>query len=258
MAAVGGHPQTDVLHRAIESYRRALGHWVPEEELLAGEFLFIAAETLSRFLVESRAAAKGITPKNLARAVQTDPEGLRAGYLRDEIFGSDEDALDAMRDASNGFEHGYVSVNDVRGLMDGVLERSMGLVRRALITATGVSGPLRDRLLDSRYETPRGLVPAIRIIKGTVGAVDPSNPALLDVGAIDLDWARSAPIATTNADGGVEFTFDTNIKATALPAGVTLEIDTYGLRAAHVKPVGEVATEVERASGADASEEPGR
>jgi hypothetical protein len=37
-----------------ESYRRAVGHWVPEERLLAGEFLAIAAETLSRFLIESR------------------------------------------------------------------------------------------------------------------------------------------------------------------------------------------------------------
>jgi hypothetical protein len=63
LVAVGQHPQTDLLHRAIELYRRALGHWVPEERLLAGEFLFIAAEILSRFLVESRAAAAGMTRK---------------------------------------------------------------------------------------------------------------------------------------------------------------------------------------------------
>ncbi len=43
LAAVGGQPRVDLLHRAIESYRHALAHWVPEEHLLAGEFLFIGA-----------------------------------------------------------------------------------------------------------------------------------------------------------------------------------------------------------------------
>jgi hypothetical protein len=65
LTAVGQHPHTDLLPRAIESYRRAVGHWVPEERILAGEFLFIAAETLSRFLIECRAHAAGMTP-NLA------------------------------------------------------------------------------------------------------------------------------------------------------------------------------------------------
>jgi hypothetical protein len=55
--AVGQHPQTDLLHRAVEAYRRALGNWIPEQRLMAGEFLFIAAETLSRFTLESRAIA---------------------------------------------------------------------------------------------------------------------------------------------------------------------------------------------------------
>jgi hypothetical protein len=120
--AVGQHPQTSLLHRAIESYRRAVGHWVPEERLLAGEFLFIAAETLSRFLIESRAHAAGMTRKNLARSKRLDQEALRARYLLDDVFAGDQAALDAMRGASNGFEHGYMAVDDVRGLLEPALE----------------------------------------------------------------------------------------------------------------------------------------
>jgi hypothetical protein len=63
MAAVGHHGQSELLLRAMESYRRALMYWVPESRLLAGEFLFIAAETLSRFLIESGAAERGISPR---------------------------------------------------------------------------------------------------------------------------------------------------------------------------------------------------
>jgi hypothetical protein len=83
MAAVGQHPQTDLLHRAIESYRRAVGHWVPEQHVMAGEFLFISAETLSRFILEARAEHRGITPKNLVRLYGAASEKqLRAGFLR--------------------------------------------------------------------------------------------------------------------------------------------------------------------------------
>jgi hypothetical protein len=31
--------------------------------------------------------------------------------------------LDAMHDASNGFEHGFMAVDDVRGLIESALER---------------------------------------------------------------------------------------------------------------------------------------
>jgi hypothetical protein len=53
MAAVGNHPQFELLLRAIESYRRALSDWVPERRLLAGEHLFVSAETLGRFMIEA-------------------------------------------------------------------------------------------------------------------------------------------------------------------------------------------------------------
>jgi len=107
--AVGHHPRTALLHRAIESYRRAVGHWVPEERLLAGEFLFIATETLSRFLIESRAHEAGRTPKNLARSKRLDPEACVPSTCRTTCS-----AQETMHDARDGFEHGYMAVDDVR------------------------------------------------------------------------------------------------------------------------------------------------
>jgi len=246
LAAVGCQPRIDLLHRAIESYRRALAHWVPEEHLLAGEFLFIAAETLSRFLIESRATSAGMTPKNLARAAGLNAEGLRAGYLRDEVFHGDAPAHDAMRDASNGFEHGYMSVRDVRGLLEGALERSMGLVRRALIEATGMHGSMAARLLDDRYDAPRGLVPAIRFVRGSVSAAEASEPPILDGGTIELDWAQDPPIATVRADGRVDVTFSTNVAVKAITPGAKLDLDSWGMRAAHMTSVDEVRVDVQR------------
>ena len=137
------------LGRAVESYQRALGHWVPEERLLAGEFLAIAAEALSRFAIESRAHQLGMTPKNLAQLRHAaDERELRRRFLADEVFTGDSDAEVAMREASNGFEHGYMQLGDVQGLLEPVLERSMGHVRRALVEALGLAPVGRRRLLD--------------------------------------------------------------------------------------------------------------
>ncbi len=158
--AVGRHPQSDLLHRCVEAYRRALTHWVPEQRLMAGEFLFIAAETLSRFLIESRAASHGMTPKNLAQLLKAgSQDALSEQYLKAEIFAGDDEAREAMEEASNGFEHGYMSVDQVRGLMEPVLERAMGHVRAALVAASGATSEMAGRLLADNYAEPRGLIP---------------------------------------------------------------------------------------------------
>jgi len=176
LAAVGHHPETDLLFRATESYRRALGNWVPERRLMAGEFLYIAAETLSRCLIETRSQEQGLTPKNLAKSLKAKgPDDLRLRYLRDEIFAGDDAALDAMRAASDGFEHGYMAVHEVLGLTDQVLERTMSSVRRALILAAGVATEIERVLLSDDYAEPRGLVPALHVVTGQLILKDPRS-----------------------------------------------------------------------------------
>jgi hypothetical protein len=233
MAAVGQHPQTDLLHRAIESYRRAVGHWVPEQHVMAGEFLFIAAETLSRFLIETRAAQRSMTSKNLARLLGAGSEKqVRADILRNEIFDGDNEALEAVQQASNGFEHGFMSVDEVRGLLDSVLERSMRHVRRALITASGVSASAREKLLGEDYAQPRGLVPVSRFVTGQLTRRDASKPPP-DMGsaAIELDWPPIPVTARRTSEGKVEFAVPTNVTVARLPENTQLEVQSVGMRA---------------------------
>lgn len=220
MTAVGNHPQTDLLQRAIESYRRALINWVPERLLMAGEFLFIAAEALSRCLIETRSGEKGITPQNLARlAAESGPDQLRHRYLVEEIFAGDHSAFDAMHAASNGFEHGYMAVTDVRGLMDQVLQRSMTAVRRALVVASGVSDEALQVLLSEEYAEPRGLVPALHVVRGELAMKDATKPPP-DVGSLELDFPRPEPLARRTKEGKVEVDLPATLTALQLPDNV--------------------------------------
>jgi hypothetical protein len=112
------------------------------------------------------------------------------------------------------------------------------------------------RLVDHRYQEPRGLVPAIRFVRGTVSAIDAANPPVLDGGAIELDWAHDAPIATVNPDGRVDITFSTNVTVRSITPGAELGLDGWGMRAAHVTPVGELEVDVQR-GGEGLEGEPG-
>ncbi len=234
ICAIGQHPQSALLLRAVESYRRALGHWIPEQRLMAGEFLFVAAETLSRFLIESRAAVRGITPNNLARLHNTNPHVLRSRFLLDDVFGGNQPAMDAMNAASNGFEHGYMSVDDVRGLMESALEDSMQLVRRALIESSGLASEMSSRLLVEDYDEPRGLVPAIQFARGQIEATDPAHPPAIEMGAIDLEWSETSITPKLRADGSVDLSMGATMTAVSIPDGLKIDISGYGIRAANV------------------------
>lgn len=237
MTAVGNHPQMPLLLRAIESYRRALTNWVPEQRLLAGEYLFISAETLSRFMLESRAAARGITSKNLVKLQNAGKESaLRRRYLVEEIFGGDEQPLAAMESASDGFEHGYMAVDDVRGLLEPVLERSMGYVRTALIKESGLHVSMQNRLLATDSEEPRGLVPNFSFVRGRLLREDPAQPPpRMDGAAVEFEWSTDPPVATRTVDGEVSITFSVNASPTKLPPNTKLELSGAGMRAAYVK-----------------------
>jgi hypothetical protein len=236
-ACVGTHPQTQLLQGAIEFYRRALGHWIPEERLLAGEFLFIAAETFSRFLLEARAAEGNMTPKNLVRHHGLPGEAqLRRRFLEDEVFAGDADAFAALEAASNGFEHGYMTVDHVRGLMEPVLERSFGYLRQSMINAVVSDATIQGRLLIEEFEEPRALVPIVRFVHGELAMIDPDGtPPALDIAPVDLEWRPSPPVATKNEDGETQLTFKPNITVANLQAGTKLDVFGHGMRAAHLR-----------------------
>ena len=230
LLAATSHSHAELLLRAYEAYRRALSHWFPEELLFAGEFLYIAAETLSRFVVEERAAARGMTPKNLARLNKVPgPDSIRSKYLREEVFGDDTEAFEALQAASDGFEHGYMSITEVRNLFQSRLARSMSLVRRALIEAAGVGDAVKTALIN-RYEEPRGLPPTRAFVRGTLTAVDPSNPPTLPGGAIELDWKRPKGAIRTSPAGERELEISLDVKVRSKPDEVEVGLSHAALR----------------------------
>jgi hypothetical protein len=243
--AVATHAQTAELHRANESYRRAIGHLFPEERLLAGEYAFIATETLSRGMHEAEASARGELVANIGHGrVRNELAEIR----RDRIFDGDEDALRAIERASHGFEHGHMRLQEVLALIKGPeLERSLAHIRRALIEFAGLDAASQAVLAGPDFETPRSLVPPIRGLTGQIRTTDPQHPPQLDSGAVEIEWSTGPPIVERQSDGDVRISFPTTSTLARVPTGVEVELSGHVLRAAHVKDLAVDVGEVHRA-----------
>jgi hypothetical protein len=252
--AVGHHPEADLLQRAVETYRRALNHWMPEERLVAGEYIYIAAETLSRAIIEQRARARAMTPKNLARLEgDAGPEALRARVLRDDVFSGDDEALDALRTASDGFEHGYLSVDEVRRLGEGVLDRSAGYVREALLGATGLESRHIRSLLADAYAEPRGLAPLIQWVTGKLARPDSSRPAgSIGTTELELEWGPLSLQVIDSAEDEVTLEIPSTLTAQSLPENVEVRFEGSGMRAVGVRGGGARVDWVRRATDSPA------
>jgi hypothetical protein len=158
--------------------------------------------------------------------------------LRNDIFAGDQSALDGLYEASNGFEHGYMTMDDVRGLVEPVLERSFGIIRTALIAATGLAPGPAARLSVAAFDKPRTLAPPIFFTTGSLSRIDESIAAEpLGGAAVDVEWKLLAPVASVDATGEVVVSFPREMTIRSLPPNTKLEVTGYGMRASNVSPV---------------------
>ena len=120
--------------------------------------------------------------------------------------------------------------------MEAVFERSMTLVRRALIKATDAGADAEQILLDDDYNEPRALVPPLHVITGQLARKDSTQPVPADLPRLELDYPRPEMIVREVPSGRIDHTFNADVKALYVPANVEIRNIRPGLRAAHVKP----------------------
>lgn len=156
-----------------------------------------------------------------------------------------------MRKASDGFEHGFMNVHDVRDLIEAVLERSMALVRGSLIRVCKLDSAVEAVLLGHAYEEPRGLVPPIFMIRGVLSLMDPSGPPPVEMQPLEIDFPLPEPVAIETPGKELpEVKFEPTITVLRLPSNVSITVTATGLRAANVKDVSTEIGTVHRAADA--------
>jgi hypothetical protein len=147
------------------------------------------------------------------------------------VFADDAEALDALSKASEGFEHGYMLIPDVRALAEPVLERAARKVRRALISVLDLDAAVAGELLDPDLDEPRGMVPALKVLRGEVHVTDPSVAPGKLADAVEVDWeSQGEREVERNAEGKLTVTGTTKATFRGCPDGVALTVTSSGMR----------------------------
>lgn len=258
LEAADRYPSDGYHARATAIYREALKYWAPESTLLAAEYLWMATEALSRGIVEAEATKAKITPSNLSQLRKVGSVQALYKRTREEvIFNEDAEALHALEEASDGFEHGYKTIPEVRALAEPVLLRAAHKVRHALISVLDMPEQDKAALLAEEFDEPRGLTPPLRVFRGELLVVDPTLAPEEIADAVEVDWeAEGRPQYGRSPEGKLTITGQTRMTMKALPPGITLALTAPGMRVqgATDYAVGEV---VVRRAGEQPSESPG-
>ena len=174
------HPKTDRLLRAAENYAESLRRIQPVSSIHALMHLWIAVENLTRVIVERlKREQGGATLSELGLALEVKPRSGKAAFdhrdinseiRRRYVFGGHDDVHRALREASDGVEHGYLSFGEARELAEKVFDRAAQLIRQSILRESGILDASVHTLVSGIYARPLPLWRAQVIAEGTIAA----------------------------------------------------------------------------------------
>lgn len=165
---------------AIYKYCQALAHWRLGSESLALSFLYMAAETLTKAVIRFSCAQNQLTEIELATQQGIDvseadkwKHPLDVWARRDVIFDGDNEVYRDARRASDGMEHGFLTLDEVQAKAIAVTARTFSYVRRAILRIAGVSAEEFPELYNRH---PKDVESLRKVIRGIFEG-DGSDPA---------------------------------------------------------------------------------
>jgi hypothetical protein len=175
------------LQRTLFQYDHALRNWRIGTEYQSLDHLWIAAENIAELLLNQRIGDND--PKEFARALGITVDRERPGAprppwkqelkswgLRELVFEGDRAAYDTARTATNGYEHGFLDLNDVQLQAVQATPAVFSHLRRSIADVLSFTGEYRDWLLD---RTPVDVASTRKVMRGLLlGEVaDPTHLA---------------------------------------------------------------------------------
>jgi len=179
LEAFDRHAKEIRLLRAAENYGESLRRILPVSSIHALMHLWIAVENLTRVVAERMQREHGaatISVLGLALGVeprpgQTAPDArdVSSEIRRQHIFDGADDVHKALREASDGVEHGYLSFGEAREGGEKVFDRAAQLVRQSILRESGVPTTSIEALMTGIYTRPLPLWRAQVFTEGTLG-----------------------------------------------------------------------------------------
>jgi hypothetical protein len=223
--------------RALQQYNLALRSYRIGSEWLALAHLFIAVENLKEARLDLECARQKLNREDLARSWHDPninfnkkgwPERIIARSRLHLVFRGDVDAYKAAADASNGLEHGSMSLDEVQRHALQSADSTFQYVRESILELLSID-PDSHRPLWER--PPRDVASLRRIVRGAFLGEGPLTEESQEYPAL-LWTSRIAGIARE----GTKVTFSTEDKLKVLAAaGINFRADRLELLGRIVK-----------------------
>jgi hypothetical protein len=167
LGAIGMHPDSERLLRGANKYRIALQSWRLGREALSLAHLWMAVEAITKAKVRAECKARGVSGQaDLAVQLGVDLKQLDGVVRRDLLLNGDAEAYKKSREASDGFEHGFLGYDKIRELSRDVRHRMAGYVRTAILELCGLDRAVLDRLTSNPFDKPLGHWPIAKYLRG--------------------------------------------------------------------------------------------
>jgi hypothetical protein len=162
-------PHKDRVLRAANQYRVALDSWQAGRETLVLAHLWMAVEALTEAEVRELLAKYSVSQAaDLARIFSVEEKQLRHTIRRDVTLCGDGDCYKQAREASDGFEHGYLDFWAIHTLAVDVTNRLARYVREAIFRLINLDSDTHKHLTGEPYLKPLSASPLTKHIQGVL------------------------------------------------------------------------------------------
>jgi hypothetical protein len=176
--AIARHPDNVRIHRAAAHYQQALRFWSFGDETRAVGQLWMGFEALTPVARRQEMNRTGMSSSaELAKALNVELKALDGTVRLAVLFAGDAKAYADTKDVSDGFEHGYRPLDDLRVLARGTRDASAAHLRKAIIQLSRVPEPTASEMLRDPFDTPIIGFPVTKYLRGKLkGPGDPAAP----------------------------------------------------------------------------------
>ena len=159
--------EVERLFRAAEQYRVALDSWKMGLATFSIAHLWMAVEALTKVYVRIECGRRGCTNQaELADVLKIQLKGLDSEIRKRLIFNGDSECYAAAKNASDGFEHGFLHADQIAKHAVAIRTNLANYVRNAILNILSLESDCRVALLGSPYDRPRGHWPLICHLRG--------------------------------------------------------------------------------------------
>jgi hypothetical protein len=165
LQAVATHPDAERIRRTMAQYHQALQNWEPGREILALAHLWMGVEALTPVVLRAELSRLGIDRTALLAQWGVTQKQLDSQVRLRLILKGDQDLYRKAKAASDGFEHGYLRVAEIKANSDAVRKDVANHLRESLLAQLQIDATDRDVFSKPPYDSP-GHLRTVKYLRG--------------------------------------------------------------------------------------------